>query len=140
MWATVPVKFITFCKQIRENGYEYLENPFCQKKNTLRNHIRHLDHGLVLHTAKQVYILAYIGPVRSKEDDSFCYQNIVTKQAIFSTSLLGNRVKYKEWDGYYEYLISIPVDQEGQIKPHGISGTSIDDIYEIRYHSDVTRQ
>ncbi|KAG1445638.1 hypothetical protein G6F46_012277 [Rhizopus delemar] len=48
--------------------------------------------------------------------------------------------RYLTWKDYYEYLISIPVDQGG-IEPHGRSSvTCIDDISDLDRGNDVTRQ
>lgn len=73
--------------------------------------------------------------------ESYYYQQIVTKKAIFNTTFEEAKGMYHTWKDYYSHLISIPVE-EGGIPVHDRVNNirSVDDVSETNRGDAVTKQ
>lgn len=135
--ATGSSDYIHRCKYIRQHGNEYLQVPF-YNGGRLPKYVASCDVEFVLRLSKEAFWRTY--NQSEMNGDSFYYQQIVTKRAIFGATFHEDKERYLTWKDYYEYLISIPVDQGG-IEPHERSSvTCIDDISDLDRGNDVTRQ
>ncbi|CEP10255.1 hypothetical protein, partial, partial [Parasitella parasitica] len=135
--ATGSKEFIERCSYLRRNCNEYLQVPF-YRGGTLPKYVASDRIEFVLRVSKEAFWRTYGQSEMS--GDSFYYQQIVTKRAIFATTFLEDKGRYMTWKDYYEHLINIPIDQGG-IEPHGQSSvSSVDDLSDLDRGNDVTRQ
>ncbi|CEP08663.1 hypothetical protein, partial, partial [Parasitella parasitica] len=72
--------------------------------------------------------------------ESFYYQQVVTKKAIFNTTFQKAKGNFASWKDYYEYLITLPLE-EGGIEPSTsrVNVSSIDDILDLDRGDKVTK-
>jgi hypothetical protein len=72
--------------------------------------------------------------------DSFYYQQVVTKKVIYDTTFEKAKGSYHTWKDYYEYLISLPLE-EGGIEPATSRSniSTINDINDIDRGEKITR-
>lgn len=62
--------------------------------------------------------------------DSFYYQQVVFKEAIFNTTYQNVKGAHQTWEDYYEHLISIPLE-EGGIEPATARSKNVSTINDI---------
>ncbi|CEP09614.1 hypothetical protein [Parasitella parasitica] len=73
--------------------------------------------------------------------ETFYYQQVVTKKAIFGTTFQNAKGAYHTWKDYYEHLISIPVEEGGiEPSPGRTNVQTIDDIIDLDRGETVTKQ
>ncbi|KAI8635834.1 hypothetical protein BD408DRAFT_448861 [Parasitella parasitica] len=136
--ATGSKEFIKRCKYVKEHGNQFLRVPFYEG-GTLPKYVASGNLEFILRNTKESFWRTY-NQSEKMSGDSFYYQQIVTKRAIFATTFMDDKGRYMTWKDYYEHLIRIPVDQGG-IEPHGVRNiTSVDDISDLDRGHDITRQ
>lgn len=146
---TMP-EFFCFYNKVSYNADSSLESngpsSFRINENILREFYskplpKYVSSGrneFVLRSNKEAYWRTFNQSEMNGE--SYYYQQVVLKKAIFNTTFEESKNIYHSWKDYYEYLISLPLEEGGIPVYSRANVTRLDDIAEFNRGPHITKQ